>query len=511
MMKRHISLAVLFILSFWYATAFSWGWGGGGGRPLPDQTGNGGKYLKTDGSDTSWDTPSGGGGSTTSLPWDNITSRPTINGVTVTGSVLDNEANYPIFLLNKLTPSGLGGRIVTSTGGPGTPGWSAYSLVGYDNQVYTFPETTATLLATTGSGANLSALPSSTGLYPTLNQNTTGTAAGLAAAYIDWNASSGGASILNKPTLGGLSSLDNGANIDIAGNAATATALAANPADCSGGQYATGIAANGDLTCGTPAAGSGNPPMPTIGAATRNLRVMPNSADNTVHLHKVDITADNVYLFNSAGTAVKFNSVSTSIDLAVSGLGGIDNTSEGASRWYYGYLVGADNGAVGGVWSESYTLPSLPSGYNYFLRVTASYNNSSSNFREYVQVGENIRIWDRALSGGTQTSITSFSIATCVPPMAVAKHIYVNPNIVHSGGSATASVYIYPRYPDLNGGDGNLDYGAGEVAYNTYVPAGNGPSVGSFKIPHLTEQTLYYQVDSSNTAYYADMRGFDLE
>lgn len=37
--------------------------------------------------------------------------------------------------------------------------------------------------------------------FPTLNQNTTGTAAGLTAQYIDWNASSGGTSIANKPTL----------------------------------------------------------------------------------------------------------------------------------------------------------------------------------------------------------------------------------------------------------------------------------------------------------------------
>jgi hypothetical protein len=37
--------------------------------------------------------------------------------------------------------------------------------------------------------------------FPTLNQNTTGTAAGLTAQYTDWNASSGGASIKNKPTL----------------------------------------------------------------------------------------------------------------------------------------------------------------------------------------------------------------------------------------------------------------------------------------------------------------------
>lgn len=54
-------------------------------------------------------------------------------------------------------------------------------------------------------------------------------------------------------------------NQNTTGNASTATALAANPADCSAGQYGTAIAANGDLTCaqvaysqvsGTPAAGA---------------------------------------------------------------------------------------------------------------------------------------------------------------------------------------------------------------------------------------------------------------
>jgi hypothetical protein len=37
--------------------------------------------------------------------------------------------------------------------------------------------------------------------FPALNQNTTGTAAGLTAQYIDWSASSGGASIANKPAF----------------------------------------------------------------------------------------------------------------------------------------------------------------------------------------------------------------------------------------------------------------------------------------------------------------------
>lgn len=52
----------------------------------------------------------------------------------------------------------------------------------------------STKLATNGSAANLTS-------FPTLNQNTTGTAAGLTAQYIDWNSASGGSSIANKPTI----------------------------------------------------------------------------------------------------------------------------------------------------------------------------------------------------------------------------------------------------------------------------------------------------------------------
>lgn len=40
------------------------GGGGGGGTSLPDQAGNSGKYLKTDGTTASWATPAGGSGIT---------------------------------------------------------------------------------------------------------------------------------------------------------------------------------------------------------------------------------------------------------------------------------------------------------------------------------------------------------------------------------------------------------------------------------------------------------------
>ena len=52
----------------------------------------------------------------------------------------------------------------------------------------------------------------------------------------------------------------------LAGNASTATALASDPTDCSAGQYATTIAANGDLTCAVVAYSqvSGTPTLAAI-------------------------------------------------------------------------------------------------------------------------------------------------------------------------------------------------------------------------------------------------------
>jgi hypothetical protein len=52
-------------------------------------------------------------------------------------------------------------------------------------------------------------------------------------------------------TISGAKTFSSTVTGSITGNSGTATALAANPADCSANNYATTIAANGDLTCST--------------------------------------------------------------------------------------------------------------------------------------------------------------------------------------------------------------------------------------------------------------------
>lgn len=67
---------------------------------------------------------------------------------------------------------------------------------------------------------------------------------------------------------------------DVTGNAATATALAANPTDCSSGQYATAIAASGNLSCAQVAYAdvSGTPTVPTVSGTTNQVAYFTGSS-----------------------------------------------------------------------------------------------------------------------------------------------------------------------------------------------------------------------------------------
>jgi hypothetical protein len=66
------------------------------------------------------------------------------------------------------------------------------------------------ILAITVAGGVATPATALAGDFPTLNQNTTGTAAGLTAQYIDWSSGSGGNSIANKPTLGDAAAKNTG-------------------------------------------------------------------------------------------------------------------------------------------------------------------------------------------------------------------------------------------------------------------------------------------------------------
>jgi len=120
---------------------------------------------------------------------------------------------------------------------------------------------TGNYLTTNGTNASWANVPAGftnpmTTLGDIIFENSTPAAARLAgntSATKQFLTQTGTGSVSAAPAWGALAGSDipnNSANTT--GNAATATALAALPTQCAGGQFATGIAASGNANCGTP-------------------------------------------------------------------------------------------------------------------------------------------------------------------------------------------------------------------------------------------------------------------
>lgn len=84
------------------------------------------------------------------------------------------------------------------------------------------------------------------------------------------------------------------------GNAASATALATTPSQCSGSQFATGIAANGNANCGTPT-GGGNTTSSTMTTGYIPQATGANSIGNSSPVLDNGVTATNTLTYGGSG------------------------------------------------------------------------------------------------------------------------------------------------------------------------------------------------------------------
>ena len=180
----------------------------------------------------SW-TGSGGGSSVT------LTTTGTSGLSTLVGSTL-NIPQYQGGLT--LTTTGTSGAATLSSNTLNIPQYSAGT-----GTVTTFSAGTLSPLFTTSVATATSTPALSFSLSNAAANTVFGNFTGSPAAPTFTAAPTfSAANLTNFPTF----------NQNTTGNAATATALAATPSQCTGGQYATGIAASGNANCGTPS-GSG--------------------------------------------------------------------------------------------------------------------------------------------------------------------------------------------------------------------------------------------------------------
>jgi hypothetical protein len=118
---------------------------------------------------------------------------------------------------------------------------------------------------------------------------------------------------------------------------------------------------------------------------------------------------------------------SITVDITVSGPGGLDSGGETPDTWYYVWIISdsTETNPVSAILSLSSTSPTMPAGYDKKRRVGSIRNNSASNIiRFYLYGKSNDReyVYDTnktemtVLSAGGSVSRSTISLATIMPP-----------------------------------------------------------------------------------------------
>jgi hypothetical protein len=250
-------------------------------------------------------------------------------------------------------------------------------------------------------------------------------------------AASGNANCASIPTL----------NQSTTGNAATATALASTPSQCTGTQYATGITASGNANCSTPSGGGS-----TFSAATTTLLDDFMSNSTTSSLGFVGNGGGGAITAQPASAGQQFTNHPGIVELASGG-------ASGGTSWEY-YLLGGQSNPEINPTLNSFTIyadfmagssaTAFPNGTTRFgmfdhTSMTQETPNSGVYF-EAVNNGSSAQNWNCVVNtSGTPTSASSgvtaaentFNVLEIVFNSTTTPTFYINGSQVCSGLSAT--------------------------------------------------------------------------
>ena len=165
--------------------------------------------------------------------------------------------------------------------------------------------------------------------------------------------------------------------------------------------------------------------------ASRTNSVTPNS--------KIDITADELCVRDTNGTAKLLSTVSVTVDITASGANGLDTGSEASSTFYFGWVIAKADGTVAGLLSTSATAPTMPSGYTFKALATCVRNDGSSNFLKYRQFGNKVHYeaQNNVLNSGlVSTSEVTVSLSSFVPSIAHEAFLNISGHVAGSAGGS---------------------------------------------------------------------------
>lgn len=142
------------------------------------------------------------------------------------------------------------------------------------------------------------------------------------------------------------------------------------------------------------------------------------------------------------------------VDIAVSGINGLDTGIEAADTWYSVWLVSGPSG-TGGLLSIAdgvSTQPTLPAGYDVAKRRVSWVRNAGTDFRDYhvYQLGTSmVYLFDEDLAGGELTVVflgnatvmTTVACAVGMPP--TCEHgVFILGHSYPAGATAIATTFL---------------------------------------------------------------------
>lgn len=163
-------------------------------------------------------------------------------------------------------------------------------------------------------------------------------------------------------------------------------------------------------------------------------------------------------------------SAALTVDITVSGAGGLDTGSEAANTWYSVWVISQIGGGARGLLSASATAPLLPDAYVSKRRLGWVRNDGSSNFLHFNARGDGRTrqfYYDEArsviniLTGGSATAFTDVDLSTLVPPNCNLAYLMTGLIVPAVTGNNTDVLDIRPN--GANSSDGPFTFGPGNT------------------------------------------------
>lgn len=214
--------------------------------------------------------------------------------------------------------------------------------------------------------------------------------------------------------------------------------------------------------------------------------------------HQFTITADLLILHDTSGNTLTLSSINETNDNSSAGAGGRDQALAFTTEsWIYVFIIyNPITQDVSSLTSASATAPTLPTGYTFFVRVSAGYVNVSGHYpryyqrndKIYVQIANNVLFMDTAPA--VADTWESISLAAAAPPTAKSVTGYMGTSVSNAGykGIGIAS-----------------DSGGGVANFATIV-SGSDDILGAvtplfFDLPIETSQTLWWKASTTDAIY----------